>query len=119
MTEVDALGAYTPTEKMNDEIPETELWSLDVTLTNYILPRIKAFRKMERHGYPVNPDNAPENEVEESRAVAEWENNLLDIENAFELLKNVDHDFARTPANKATIEKGLKKFVKYYEHLWD
>ena len=120
MTEVDALGAYTPTEKMNDEIPETELWSLDATLTAYILPRIKAFRKMERHGYPVNPDNAPENEVEEHRAMAEWENNLLDIENAFQLLKNVDYDpLLRSSANKAIIEKGLKKFVKYYEHLWD
>ena len=39
MTEIDALGAYTPEE--TDEIKEQELWSLDATFTDYILPRIK------------------------------------------------------------------------------
>ena len=53
MTEVDALGAYTPTEKEVDGIPESELWALAATLTEYILPRLQAFRKMKRHGYPV------------------------------------------------------------------
>ena len=51
MTEIDALGAWTPTEA--NDIKNSELWSLDTTLTDYILPRIKAFRKMQRHGYPV------------------------------------------------------------------
>ena len=51
MTEVDALGAWVPTE--TEDIKDSELWSLDATLTDLILPRIKAFRKMERHGYPV------------------------------------------------------------------
>ena len=51
MTEIDALGAWTPEE--SNEIKDQELWSLDATLTDYILPRIQAFRKMERHGYPV------------------------------------------------------------------
>ena len=49
MTEIDALGAYTPGD--TNEIKEQELWSLDATFTDYILPRIKAFRKMKRHGY--------------------------------------------------------------------
>ena len=51
MTEIDALGAYTPEE--TNEIKEQELWSLDATLTDYILPYIRAFRKMERHGWPA------------------------------------------------------------------
>ena len=51
MTEVDALGAWTPEEEKG--IKDEELWSLDATLTHYILPRITAFRKMKRVGYPI------------------------------------------------------------------
>ena len=51
MTEIDALGAWTPTEE-DEGVREQELWSLDMTLTDYILPRIIAFRRMKRCGYP-------------------------------------------------------------------
>mgnify|MGYP007032491317 CR=1 FL=1 len=57
MTEVDALGAWTPTEEAG--IKEQELWSLDATLTDYILPRITAFREMERHGFPALLSEVP------------------------------------------------------------
>ena len=131
MTEIDALGAYTPGD--TNEIKEQELWSLDATFTDYILPRIKAFRKMKRHGYPsgvidvsasdgVGVDEANWAVVEsnqEEREVAEWENILHDIENAFQLLKDVDCSHDRTKAQHEVITKGLGLFAKYYEHLWD
>ena len=128
MTEIDALGAYTPAD--TNEIKEQELWSLDATLTDYILPRIKAFRKMKRHGYPAGVIDvlasdgfgdgwAVAESNHEEREVAEWENILHDIENAFQLLKKGDCSHDRTNAQHGVITKGLGLFAKYYEYLWD
>tara|TARA_R110002060_G_scaffold45392_1_gene56709 strand:- start:242 stop:625 length:384 start_codon:yes stop_codon:yes gene_type:complete len=127
MTEVDALGTWTPTEE--EDIKEQELWSLDATLTDYILPRITAFRKMERHGYPSNMDldtiaemeknpNDEKWKVAEVRAIAEWEDVLRSIELAFNLMKKSDHFERSNQANK-DIKIGLELFAKHYEHLWD
>ena len=130
MTEIDALGVWTPKE--TDEIKEQELWSLDATLTDYILPRIKAFRKMKRQGYPAGLIDVSASDGvgdgwdgwavvesnQEERELAEWENILHDIENAFQLLKDGEtHD--RSKAQHEVIIKGLGLFAKYYEHLWD
>ena len=131
MTEIDALGEWTPKE--TDEIKEPELWSLDATLPDYILPRIKAFRKMTRPGYPAGLIDVSASDGvgdgwdgwavvesnQEERELAEWENILHDIENAFQLLKNGDCSHDRTKAQHEVITKGLGLFAKYYEHLWD
>ena len=123
MTEIDALGAWTPEE--SDEIKEQELWSLDATLTDYILPRIIAFRKMERHGYPVEGPLGEEDKVSEEewraiekRSMAEWENNLRSIELAFSLMSKSESFERSNQANK-DIKIGLELFAKHYEHLWD
>ena len=124
MTEVDALGAWVPVE--TEDIKNSELWSLDATLTDLILPRIKAFRKMERHGYPilgkeiakVDDDSAGE-ELKE----AEWENILFDIEKGFEALKELTaaNFVTHTEEHLAeeTMQKGLRLFAEHYGHLWD
>ena len=131
MTEIDALGEWTPKE--TDEIKEQELWSLDATFTDYILPRIKAFRKMKRQGYPAGLIDVSASDGvgdgwdgwavvesnQEERELAEWENILHDIENAFQLLKKGDCSHDRTNAQHEVITKGLGLFAKYYEHLWD
>ena len=105
---------------------------MDATLTDLILPRIKAFRKMERNGYPilgkeiakVDDDSAGE-ELKE----AEWENILFDIEKGFEAHKKIiDDDETDQIAPvvpdefvdaEKTMQKGLQLFAKYYSHLWD
>mgnify|MGYP003661112806 FL=1 len=123
MTEVDALGAWKPEEK--DGVKDEELWSLDATLTDYILPRITAFRKMKRHGYPVFEPLGAEDKLSdeewkaiEERSVAEWENILFDIETAFKTLKDTMH-YERSVKQEETIKHGLALFAKHYEHLWD
>ena len=125
MTEVDALGAWVPTE--TDDIKDSELWSLDVTLTHYILPRIRAFRSMKRQGYPVlGKDivaNGNSSSAEDERIEAEWENILFDIENGFEAHKNfLDGKFLTTAEEieaEGIIQKGLQLFAEHYNHLWD
>ena len=127
MTEVDALGAYTPTEKEVDGIPESELWSLDATLTEYILPRLHAFRKMKRHGYPVLAKDTDELDAvdgdSEKRKTAEWENILFDIEKGFEAHQKIVAGEFSSRSHEAraeeTMHKGLQLFAKHYFHLWD
>ena len=121
MTEVDALGAWKPEEK--DGIKDEELWSLDMTFTDFILPRIQAFRKMKRHGYPVfemrdyRVSDEEWKDVED-RKMAEWENILFDIETAFRTLKDTE-DNARSRQQHEAIKRGLALFAEHYEHLWD
>ena len=124
MTEVDALGAWVPTE--TDDINESELWSLDATLTDFILPRIKAFRKMERHGYPVfgkEIEKVDNDSAADERKEADWENILFDIEKGFEahkLLTAADFDTdAEEFWAEETMQKGLRLFAEHYGHLWD
>ena len=124
MTEVDALDAWVPTE--TDEIKGSEeLWSLDATLTDYILPRIKAFRKMRRHGHPILEDE-PDCRfgLVHARREADWENILFDIEKGFEAHKKMIADIAtQSPAEmtaaEKTMQKGLQLFAEHYGQLWD
>ena len=134
MTEVDASGAWVPTEK--DELKGSEeLWSLDATLTDYILPRIKAFRKMKRHGHPILEDEPDAIALRQSgknikpdrddeRREADWENILFDIEKGFEAHKKIIADIAiQSPAEmtaaEKTMQKGLQLFAEHYGQLWD
>ena len=124
MTEVDALGAWVPTE--TEDIKDSELWSLDATLTDLILPRIKAFRKMERHGYPVlgkDIEKVDDDSVDDDRKEADWENILFDIEKGFEahkLLAAAEFDtHVEESLAEETMQKGLRLFAEHYGHLWD
>ena len=128
MTEVDALGAWKPEEK--DGRTDEELWSLDMTFTDFILPRITAFRKMKRHGYPVYEPLGTEDRVSEEewksieeRSVAEWENILFDIEKGFEAHQKIVAGEFSSRSHEAraeeTMHKGMQLFAKHYFHLWD
>ena len=124
MTEVDALGAWVPTE--TEDIKDSELWSLDATLTDLILPRIKAFRKMERHGYPVlgkDIEKVDDDSVDDDRKEADWENILFDIEKGFEAHKMISAAIFSSHVEESlaeeTMQKGLRLFAEHYGHLWD
>tara|TARA_R110002051_G_scaffold235356_1_gene296832 strand:+ start:379 stop:774 length:396 start_codon:yes stop_codon:yes gene_type:complete len=126
-------------ELIEEDVKEEELWDLDGTLTDYILPRIIAFRKMERHGYPSNShfiaeypsdmdlDTIAELEANpneeklaaaEACAIADWENALHKIEMAFTLMSKKE-SFERTETEQKKVQIGLELFAKHYEHLWD
>jgi hypothetical protein len=124
VTEIDALGAHVPAE--TEGIKESELWSLDATLTDLILPHIKAFRKMERHGYPVlgkDIEKVDDDSVDDDRKEADWENILFDIERGFEAHKKLTAAEFNTHAEELwaeeTMQKGLRLFAEHYGHLWD
>jgi len=110
----------------------SELWCLDETFTNHILPRIKAFREMDRHGYPILDEectpksarllqNAADIAFDDSWDAAEWENILYDIEKGFEAHRNMIglSSGKISKENERIMQKGLNLFAKYYGHLWD
>ena len=134
MAETDSLDKWNERQIIKDdikmsnvvgEINEEELWNLDGTLTDYILPRITAFRKMERHGYPVFEPLGEEDKVSEEewkaiekRNMLQWENDLRSIELAFSLMSKSEH-FERSEQANEDIKIGLELFAKHYQHLWD
>ena len=116
--------------KGRSNISINELWCLDETFTDYILPRIKAFREMDRHGYPMLDDECISKQArqqkdgdEEDRDAADWENILFDIEKGFEAHQNLigygDAFGKTTEENERLMQKGLNLIAKYYGHLWD
>ena len=120
-------------EKQNayrSNISINELWTLDETFTNYILPRITAFRNMERHGYPMLGEECVSKQArqqkdgdDEDRDAADWENILFDIEKGFEAHRNMieygDASGKTTRENERLMQRGLTLFAKHYGHLWD
>lgn len=81
-----------------------ELWNLDDTMTNFILPRLKLF-KASLHGHPCNLTET------------EWNGILDKMIDAFTLMNKNDRDF--TSAEQVVINQGLELFAKYYQDLWD
>jgi len=125
-TEID-VDAYISTDEPEeiDGIPTSELWSLDATLTDYILPRLKAFKKMKRHAFPIMEEFSDE-ECDDKYAQAEWEARLDKMILGFE-----SHDRMLTqgeiydlPADKLQkeqdkIAEGLTLFTNHFIDLWD
>ena len=136
MTEIDSLNEWNERQMIKDEseIKEEELWSLDATLTDYILPHIRAFRKMERHGWPADligtekdykheqrdeAESDPKKwEIYAARNMAKWDDILRCIELAFSLMSKSESFERSNQANK-DVKIGLELFAKHYEHLWD
>ena len=122
-TEIDALGAWTPPEE--EGIDEKELWNLDVTLTDFILPRLKAFKKMKRLGFP-DPQTQDGTITDEQTAFVAWEQNLDDIIRGFEahlrLVSNrgeKEYNEEHEKAQLKIMDKGFKLFAEHYTKLWD
>lgn len=82
---------------------DSELWNLDLTIAEFVLPRLKAFSEYN--------SSHPASLTEE-----QWKEALNKMARAFELCvddKN-DHYFGEDE-----FIEGMKLFVEYYSHLWD
>lgn len=104
----------------------SELWSLDVTIAKFILPRLKAFRECHC-GYPGNLTDEKWNEILDKMIVA------FDIYlNDDDLVNSEDYirkRYERDTIKGRTLEKclqlhldfeeGIKYFHKYWMSLWD
>lgn len=89
--------------RFHRQFVSVELWNLDYTIANFILPRLKAF-KVNLHGYPSE------------LTFEEWQAILDKMVLAFDLVNKQEED---TEEQQETINEGLTLFAKYYQHLWD
>ena len=89
----------------NDYLIE-EVWNTDNTIAQLIVPRLQAFKALDKHGYC--PD---------FKGMREWNNAIQKMIDAFELMKFVGG--VDTKEEERIVEEGLDLFRKYFRSLWD
>jgi len=110
----------------NKYVPHSELWNLDVTICDWMIPRLKEFKKINI-AYPGRePMDTPE----------KWDEALDKMIRAFELLRldPIDLDENLEPRDtydynaekykriyekwNAEVQEGLNLFAKWFNSLW-
>lgn len=86
---------------------EKDIWSLDSTISKFILPRLKYFRN-HRFSWP-----------ERLESKEEWTNILDKMIKAFEF--RISEEYLSTTDKKKfdELNEGLDLFCKYFLDLWD
>lgn len=84
---------------------QDEVWSLDWTIANFVLPRLRYFR--ECHG--GHPGDLTE---------AEWLAHIDKMLAAFALVAEGAWDIV-TPTDRGTVNGGLFLFARYFTSLWN
>ena len=95
-------------------VNKRELWNLDMTITKFVLPRLKLFRE-KVDSYPIRFETEDE-----------WYDILDKMILAFEHLNNDDFRVDTSDPNwrekedrcNAEIKEGLNLFAEYYRGLW-
>lgn len=85
---------------------DCNIWNLDSTIAQFILPRLKAFQNLERRGHPHN------------LTAKQWESALLDMVYAMEMSAKGDWNLPKKYDEKKH-RRGLEFFGKYFNYLWD
>lgn len=97
--------------KKNTGIYPDELWSLDISICNFIIPRLKEFKDTikECKSYPAN-----------LKSYKEWIKILDKMIFSFEEHKKdkfIDDEIAREKYQNK-IQEGFKLFIEYFGALW-
>lgn len=102
---------------------DTTSWNLDWRISQFILPRLKHFRTMERIGIPSLMFNESDGDTDSDelhqKKLAEWNIILDKMILAFENIIQDDWDRETYKQRQAEIEEGLQLFSKYFQGLWD
>ena len=106
---------YWGIETSNDEIssnwshkhdfPIEEIWGTCHTLARLIVPRLQAFKALDKHGYAPGFNN-----------IQEWNKAIQKMIDAFELIK---YPGTLSDREKKTVDEGFSLFYKYFFNLWD
>ena len=88
-----------------DDYPIDEVWNTNNVLAQLIVPRLLAFKELDKHGCPPDFDD-----------MRKWNNTIQKMADAFELMKYVH---TLSGEEEKTVSKGLELFCKYYRNLWD
>ena len=88
------------------DYPIEEVWNTDNTLAQLIVPRLQAFKDLDKHGGPSD-----------FMDIRKWNNAIQKMIDAFELMKYAGA--THTENEEQIIEQGLDLFRKYFRSLWD
>jgi len=95
-------------------ISPDETWNLDVTMAEFILPRLKLFKKLT-NVFPSELQELYPND--EDKAVEAWNKILDEMIYSFEKIsQRWEIDIDKNQWDK--INDGLEKFASWYHHLW-
>ena len=89
-----------------NDFPIEEIWNTDNIIAQLIVPRLQAFKALDKHGHPDG-----------FKDMREWNNTIQKMIDAFEVMKYVQS--LNTDDEKRTVEEGLDLFCKYFRNLWD
>ena len=95
-----------PNWSHKNDFPIEEVWNTDNTLAQLIVPRLQAYKALDKHGCPPA-----------FKDMREWNNAIQKMTDAFELLKYAYG--VQTKEEERVIEQGLDLFRKYFRSLWD
>lgn len=107
---------------------DSDMWSFDITLAEYILPRLIRFRLMVQ-GYPgalsshTEADNS--SVIEDSsdevfkNGMDRWCDTIEQMIIAFKIIVDKQDYFMFKDDDKVIVDVGLDLFRKYYFNLWD
>lgn len=84
---------------------DTETWSLDTTIVDFILPRLKRFKELN-NGYPPNLTSES------------WDEILDEMILAFEEYSKKHNVSSSLKMNDEIVDKGFNLFIKYFHDLW-
>ena len=97
-------------QRIKNGFDASELWNFDSTISAFILPRLKMFKKIH-HGYPG--ELTPK----------QWVKTIDKMIVAFEMVADDDLKYNNTKAdykrNMKKIDEGLQLFAKWFLSLWD
>ena len=85
---------------------DRELWNLDITIAEFVLPRLKRF-KQRSFGYPA--ELTPE----------QWDEYLHKMINSFEFVLEQNENPSYDEKEWEKAKEGLSLFAKYYSGLWE
>ena len=95
-------------QRLERGFDNSELWNLDITIAKFVIPRLKAFKKI------ITDNNEP---FIIGGDYTFYE--VLDkIINAFEIIVDDNRPDHLHNHDNEKVTEGLLLFVKYYSHLW-
>jgi hypothetical protein len=89
-----------------NDYPIEEVWNTENTLAQLIVPRLQAYKALDKHGCPPP-----------FKDMREWNNTIQKMIDAFELMKYA-HSI-QSAEEQETVNHGIELFCKYFQNLWD
>ena len=92
-------------KKIGKYVPSNDTWNLDITIAEFILPRLELFKKVV-DCYPC-----------ELNSIEEWYDILDKMVESFRII-TTSSSYKIDTKHEKCVEQGLDLFRKYYHDLW-